>query len=102
MQQRFVGSDVAVRTCIRVPDAIEARPEVAIVAASGDGTAAADGVAELRERTAGLFVIVVLPAELRAAEWRLREIGADAVVGEDIGGDALADLCRWALRAGMT
>ena len=92
-----VGSDVAVRACVRIEDVIDARPEVVIVVASGDGSVAVKAIAALRDRRCDAFVVVVVTAELRAAEWRLRELGASAVLADDVGADVLAEVCRRAL-----
>ena len=97
LQHRFVGSDVAVRTCVRIADVIEARPDVTIIVASGDGVTAAHGLGELQQRRSGTFVVVIVTGELLAAEWRLRELGASAVLADDVGADAVADVCRRAL-----
>ena len=82
----------------RVEDAVDSRPDAMIVVACGDGTAAVRCLAELQRSGVQAFVVAIIPADLRAAEWRLRELGADAVVGDDVGADAVADVCRWALR----
>lgn len=99
LQRRFAQGDVAVRTCVRVEDAVDSRPDAMIVVACGDGTAAVRCLAELQRSGVQAFVVAIIPADLRTAEWRLRELGADAVVGDDVGADAVADVCRWALRA---
>ncbi|MBL8848074.1 MAG: hypothetical protein JNG89_00230 [Planctomycetaceae bacterium] len=99
LQHRFAGSEVAVRTCVRIEDAIDARPPVVIVVASGDGADAAHGLAELQHHSADAFVIVIVPRELHAAEWRLRELGASAVLADDVGADVMADVCRRVLES---
>jgi hypothetical protein len=98
LQHRFAGSDVAVKTCVQIADVIEARPEVVIVVATGDGVAAAQSVADLQQRRYEAFVIVIVPEQLRAAEWRLRDLGAAAVLWDDRGADAVAEVCRRAMR----
>lgn len=102
LQRRFAQSDVAVRTCIRMQAAIEARPHVTIVVASDDGTAAAHGLAELQRSGIGTFVVAIVPEDLRDAEWRLRELGAAVVLADDAGAETVADVCRWVLRTAAT
>jgi hypothetical protein len=101
LQHRLAGSDVAVRTCVRILDVIDARPDATIIVASGDGASAAQGLAELQHRGVDAFVVVVVTGELLAAEWRLRELGASSVLADDVGADAVADVCRRALRTAV-
>ena len=97
LQHRFVVGDIAVRTYTLIQDVIGARPELVIVADSGDGSVAVNAMAELRNRRCDAFVAVIVANELRAAEWRLRELGASAVLTDDVGADALAAVCDRAL-----
>ena len=84
--------------CARIRDAIDARPDVVIVVATDDGAAALQALADLRRAVSGPYVVAIVPSAVRAVEWRLRELGAAAVLGDDVGADAVADVCRWALR----
>jgi hypothetical protein len=43
-------------------------------------------------------VIIVVKSELSDLEWGVRELGADAFVGEQIAGEDLARLCRRLLK----
>ena len=101
LQHRFAGSDIAVRTCVRIQEVIDADPEVAIVVESGDGATAAQSLSELQQHRSDAFVVVIVTGELLAAEWRLRELGASAVMADDVGADALADVCRRALETAV-
>ena len=97
MQHQFADGDVAVRECRQLPDVVGVAAEVVVVWATDADAATFDGIAGLCGAGTGVFVVVVIPDALRAAEWRLRDIGASVVVGEHVGADALAAICRRAL-----
>jgi DNA-binding NarL/FixJ family response regulator len=101
LQHRFAGSDVGVRSFQGLLASNDSSPEVMIFDTSGDAGTAARGIAEIRQRSGGVFVIVVVPHDLHSAEWRLRDLGADVVVADDISGDELTRICRHALRTGQ-
>jgi hypothetical protein len=100
LQHRFAGSEVGVRGFDGSPATTDAFPEVAIFDASGDLGETVRGAAAIRRRCGGMFAIMIVPHGLRSAEWRLRDLGADIVVPDDIGADELARICRHALRIG--
>ncbi len=82
---------------MRIEDLIDARPDVTIIVASGDGATAAQSLGDLRRRWRGTFAVVIVTGELLAAEWRMRELGASAVLQDDVGADAVTEVCRRAL-----
>jgi DNA-binding NarL/FixJ family response regulator len=94
-----VRSDVAVRSYGRIDDLTEARPDVVIVDATAEAVSAVQCLTDVCGAAPEAFVIAIVSDSLRPAEWRLRELGAKVVVGENIGGYALAQLCGTALRA---
>jgi DNA-binding NarL/FixJ family response regulator len=95
LQHRFANRDAAVRECRQLQDVLSTAPEVAVVAAGVPESI--QGIAELCRTAGKAFIVAVVSKALRAAEWRLRELGADVVVGEEVGADALAAICRRAL-----
>src|SRR5687768_1915158 len=80
----------------------DAAPDVTVIDLTGRALPKVQEVVEQQLPLAGGFVIVLVPDELWALEWRLRERGADAVVRDDVGADALADACRRALQSADT
>jgi hypothetical protein len=98
LQHQFARDDVAVRECRQRQDVIGVAAEVVVVAATVAAAETFEGVAEACQTTPGVFVVVVVSDALRPAEWRLRDLGADVVVGEDVGAETLAAICRRALR----
>jgi len=101
LQHRFAGSAMGVRSFRGVLDPGDPFPEIVIFDATDDLETVVRHAAEVRQRSGSVFVIVVVPLDLRSAEWRVRELGADVVVADDIGGDELAQICRHALRTGQ-
>lgn len=97
LQHQFAGGDVAVRACRRLPDIAQVGADVVVVAATVADAETFDGIAELCRHSPHAFIVVVVTDALRPAQWRLRDIGAGAVVGENVGADALAAICRRAL-----
>jgi hypothetical protein len=92
LQRQFRDEPVAVRGCRSAADAL--RADVAVLQL---GAVPADVLHSLARRmTAGCDrgVIVVAESELSDLEWGIRELGADAFVGEQIAGEDLARLCR--------
>jgi hypothetical protein len=92
LQRQFREDPVAVRGCRSAADA--SRADVAVLQL---GAAPAEVLHSLvRRMTAGCDrgVIVVAESELSDLEWGVRELGADAFVGEQIAGEDLARLCR--------
>jgi hypothetical protein len=92
LQRQFRDEPVAVRGCRSAADAL--RADVAVLQL---GAAPADVLHSIARRmTAGCVqgVVVVTKSELSDLEWGVRELGADAFVGEQVAGEDLARLCR--------
>jgi hypothetical protein len=92
LQRQFRDEPVAVRGCRSAADAL--RADVVVLQL---GAAPADVLHSLaRQMTAGSDrgVIIVAESGLSDLEWGVRELGADAFVGEQIAGEDLARLCR--------
>lgn len=98
LQRRFVGSEIAVRGVSAMRDVVETVADMVILDAAADPETMVRSCVVIRRRHPGTFVMVIVPPDLQAAEWRLREIGAGVVVRDDIGGDELARLCRHVLQ----
>ena len=101
LQHRFAGSAVGVRSFRGVLDPGDPIPEIVILDATGELGTVVRGAAEVRQRSGSVFVIVVVPPDVSSAEWRIRELGADVVVPDDIGADELTQICRHALQTGQ-
>jgi len=99
LQHQFAGSDVAVRSFREFSDLGEASPDVAVFAATDDSEGAIRRLSEIKQRSAGVFTIMIIRQDLRIAEWRLRDLGADIVIENDVSGAVLAQNCRRALSA---
>jgi hypothetical protein len=103
LKRRFAASEVLVRPCRDVPDALalcrQARGSV-VVAELCDRPADVLRLLEsLWRKRVEAAPVVIAPTELADLEWPARESGAAAFVTDRVGGAALSDICRRLLRS---